>query len=323
VTRVRGVFAALAIVLSASGVHAQVVKPTAPEPGATPDPKKADPKKPDPKKTDPKKPDAKKPDPTDLGLDDDDDKGDDDKDASGDDEPKTATKSTTSPEATGDETPLPPPPAPRAEEQPGLFLEQPRPPSKVRHVEVGPDFGLWSRPAENDSASYSAGFGWGAHARIEILPVLGFSAYANDAKHSVTMADPAIDQPAIDILQIGARIEPTWRVMPTLRLWLGLGIAWARAEAPAPTMDGFQDSSLTDRTGVFLEYSCALGGTYDVIPNWLALSLSVSGGLMANQSGDMFDETQAITNTGGMSRLPGLPEMESSFSALLGVGMIL
>jgi hypothetical protein len=297
VTRVRGVFAALAIVLSASGVHAQVVRPTAPEPGAAPDPKKAD----------------------DLELDDD-DESDDDK---SDDEPKTATQSTTSPEVTGDEKPLPPPGAPRAEEQPGLFLEQPRPHRHVRHVEVGPDFGLWSRPAKNDSASYSAGFGWGAHARIEILPVLGFSAYANAAKHAVTMADSAIDQPAIDVLQIGARLEPTWRVIPTLRLWLGLGVAWGRAAAPAPTMDGVQDSSLTDRSGVFLEYSAALGGTYDVIPNWLALSLSVSGGVMANQSGDLFNGTQAIKDDGFMSRLPGLPEMESSFSALLGVGMIL
>lgn len=312
-TRVRGVFAALTIVLSASGVHAQVVKPTAPEPGTTPDAKKLDPKKPDPKK-----PGAKPSEGADK--DDDSDKDDEDDDS---DKPETTAKSATAPEVTADEKPLPPPPAPRADEQSGTYLEQPKPYRNVRHVEVGPDLGIWSRPAKNDSASYSAGFGWGAHARIEILPVLGFSAYANDAKHSVKMADPAIDQPALDVLQIGARVEPTWRVLPTLRLWLGLGIAWGSVGAPAPTMDGVQDASLTDRSGVFLEYSAALGGTYDVIPNWLALSLSLSGGIMANQSGDLFDDTQAITNNGLMSRLPGLPEMESSFSALLGVGMIL
>jgi hypothetical protein len=293
VTRVRGVFAALFVVLLASGARAQVVN--APPP-----------------------PNAGK-----AGEEPSEDESDEADEKS--DEPGTATKSGKAPEVEADtEKPLPPPPPPRASDQfPPPYDKKPDPIRNVRHVEIGPDFGVWSRSAKDDSASYGAGFAYGAHARVEILPVLGFSIYANNAHHEVTVADQSVDQPALQVFQMGARLEPTWPVLPTLRLWLGLGVAWGRASADAPTVNDIQDSSMADRAGVFLEYSAALGGTYDVIPNWLALSLSVSGGVMTNQSGDLFDDTQAITNNGQMSRLSGLPEMESGFSALLGVGMIL
>lgn len=293
-TRVRGVFAALFVVLLASGARAQVVNAPPPPPNAG----KA----------------AEEP------SEDDSDDADEESD-----EPATSTKSSNTPKDEAEsEKPLPPPPPPRATDQfPPPYDKKPDPIRNVRHVEIGPDFGVWSRSAKDDSASYGAAFAYGAHARVEILPVLGFSIYASNAHHEVTVEDSAVDQPALQVFQMGARLEPTWPVLPTLRLWLGLGVAWGRAAADAPTVDGIQDSSMADRSGVFLEYSAALGGTYDVIPNWLALSLSVSGGVMANQSGDLFDDTQAIDNTGQMSRLSGLPEMESGFSALLGVGMIL
>jgi hypothetical protein len=283
----------LGLIALESGAQAQVVKPEAPE----------------------KKPDEK---PAAKAEDADEDEGE------SEDEPKTKSKSSIPAEVKSEQESLPPPPPPRNDEQfPRPYLERPSPIRGVRHVELGPDFGLWSRPAKDERASYATALAWGAHARVEILPVLGFSAHFNAAKHEVTVADPDVDQPPLEVLQIGARLEPTWPVLPTLRLWLGVGVAWGRATAPSPTVVGLQDSSIPDRSGVFLEWSGALGGTYDVIPNWLALSLSFSGGAMANQSGDLFDEGQAVNQNAQMVPFPGMPEIESSFAALLGVGMIL
>jgi hypothetical protein len=303
-------------------VPAALAQPEQPKP-AKPDnaeAKKPEAKKPEAKKPEAKKPEAKKPEPD----------ASDESDAaaaSGDkeDEEKPSAKKSDAdlpPEHDEEVPPAPPPPPPRVDEQlPRPYLERPKPIAGVRHIEIGPDAGIWSRPAKGDAASYSAAFAWGAHARIEILPVLGFAAYFNAARHSVTVRDARIDQPPIEVMQIGARLEPTWPVLPTLRLWAGVGVAWGRVKAPSPSVTDVQD--VPDRTAVFLEYSGALGGTYDVLPHWLAISLSLSGGLVKNQSGDAFDESQVIDQTGFMSRLAGLPEFEGSYSALLGVGMIL
>ncbi len=308
-------------------VPAAVAQPAAPQGEQKPaKPDKPDAKKPDAKKSDAKKPDAKKPDAKkpDSDESDADAASGDQAEADEEDKPAAKTKSDSDlpPEHDEEAVPSPPPPPPREDEQlPRPYLERPKPIAGVRHIEIGPDAGIWSRPAKGDAAKYSPAFAWGAHARIEILPVLGFSAYFNAAHHSVTVSDASVDQPPIEVMQIGARLEPTWPVLPTLRLWAGIGAAWGRVTAPSPTVMGIQD--VPDRTGVFLEYSGALGATYDALPHWLAISLSLSGGLVANQSGDAFDEAQVIDQNGQMSRLAGLPELKGSYSALLGVGMIL
>ncbi len=175
---------------------------------------------------------------------------------------------------------------------------------------------------------YSPGFVYGAHARIEVFRFLGFRAYANQSHHSVDVPDgelvenTSVDQPALQVLQIGARVEPTVLLLPTLRLWAGLGVAWGRATAPEPSTSGaLQDPA--ERTGVFVEWSGALGATWDVIPAWMAITASVSGGAMSNQSGSMFEKRQAIDANGLFSEIGALPEFKSSFAALVGVGIIL
>jgi hypothetical protein len=133
---------------------------------------------------------------------------------------------------------------------------------------------------------------------------------------------PSVDQPALEVLQIGARLEPTYVLLPTLRLWAGLGVAWGRATANEPDTHGaLQDPD--ERAGVFVEWSGALGATWDVIPTWLALTAEVSGGALSNQSGSMFENRQEIDSGGKLSEIGALPEFKSSVSALIGVGMIL
>src|SRR4029078_10920365 len=108
----------------------------------------------------------------------------------------------------------------------------------------GPDVGIWSRPARGSGVKYSPGFVYGADARVEIFQFLGFRAYANQSRHAVDVGEgelvenTTVDQPALEVLQIGARLEPTYLLLPTLRLWAGLGVAWGRATAPEPDTHG-------------------------------------------------------------------------------------
>jgi hypothetical protein len=253
------------------------------------------------------------------------------------DEPKTTPKAAdepvVEPKPEPPAEPLPPPlPPPQPNEQEGgPYVAPPEAEGPERKLEVGPDFGITAREAEGDGVSYSPGFTWGAHLRVELVSFLGFRAYFNNSYHAVDVPDGAlavhslspdqVDQEALKVTVIGARLEPTWVVTPELRLWAGLGVAWGRVFAEEPSTE--PEVASHDRTGVLLEWTGSLGGSYDVIPNWFAVTLLLSGGFVSNQSGDVFDRTQAISQTGQITYLGGLPEFASTLSALVGLGIIL
>ena len=235
---------------------------------------------------------------------------------------------------TEESTPPPPPPAPpRADEQnPRPYLKLPEPEKPSRQVELGAHVGMEYLPARGSALSYGPGFAWGGHARIEIAPWMGFRISFTQSSQPVSVPDGAlglqsgtrIDQPDLSVLLLRARIEPTWVVSPRLRLWAGIGAGWGRVSAPALTTSGTQaDLNAAQRKGVMLEFSGGLGGSFDVIPNWLAASLMVSGGFLTNQTGEVFTSSQAFTADGHRTQLAGLPHFSSSLSALFGVSVLL
>jgi hypothetical protein len=197
-------------------------------------------------------------------------------------------------------------------------------------VEVGPDVGFWSRPAEGEGVKYSPGLAYGAHARAELWSFLGFRVSFSQSTHAVEvpagslgLPGSVLDQPDLEVFQIGGRLEPTLMPLPTLRLWAGVGVAWARATAPQPSSSGALQIRYADRSGVMLEYSGALGATWDAVPRWLALTLSGSAGIVTDQSGDLFLEHVVSDGTGGTTRLQGLPEFAGSYAVHLGAGIVL
>ncbi len=208
----------------------------------------------------------------------------------------------------------------------------PPPDKPSRQVELGPHFGVEYLPADGNAASYDAGFAWGAHARVLIAPWMGFRLSFTNSSQAVSVRDGGlgltagtrIDQPALSVLLLRARLEPTWVLGPRLRLWAGVGAGWGRISAPSLTTTGTQaDLHSPGRKGVMLEFSGALGASVDVIPDWLAASLMLSAGAVTNQSGEVFSPSQAFTADGHRIKIDGLPHFGSSLSALLGVGVLL
>jgi hypothetical protein len=171
------------------------------------------------------------------------------------------------------------------------------------------------------------------HARVEVLPWLGARAIVTRSNIPVTIAPGALlagtraDQPSLDVLELGGRVEPTWLVNPRTRLWFGLGAAWNRIRAEEPALSG-RPVQGARRSGVGVEYMAALGGTFDVIPKWLAVSASLSASALGAQSGNVFEPLQAIDESiarpnDPLVHIAGLPKFEAAYSALLGIGLLL
>lgn len=240
----------------------------------------------------------------------------------------SAASSDVPPEPDRDVRRLPPPGEPRADEQePRPYLKLVRPLSRERHIEIGPDVGIWSRPAEGDSIEYEPALAYGVHLRVPLASFLAITGYFSQASHSVTIPrgslglDFEIEQEPLQVTHLGSRLEPTLEPIPNLRLWLGLGIAWGHIRAEEPDSDG--EMAYADRSGVYLEYSGSLGATWDVIPSWLAVSLSGSAGVLTAQTGDLFDDHQVIQKDGTTTTMGAMPELAGSYSALLGLGIVL
>lgn len=246
---------------------------------------------------------------------------------------KTQSEPTETPkDATEQPKTLPPPGPPHATDQkPAPYLKKPPPERPVRKVDVGPDFGVWQRSSNGSDAHYGAGFAWGAHARINIASWFALRTSFVHEDVPVTVRTGALGLPGADIHQpdltvalLGLRLEPTWVIKPRLRAWFGAGLAWGRITAPPLTTSGaFGPLHTTERSGVLLEYSAALGFTVDVIRDWLAASLTGSAGVLTNQSGSIFDGQQDRDQQGHFVQAGGLPKFGASYSGLLSVSLLL
>lgn len=229
----------------------------------------------------------------------------------------------------GERAPAPPPP--RADSQePRPFLEAPRAGSRERRLDFGPDFGLALRPAEGDAASYAPGVAWGLHARIEGTPWLALRLSFANCRHGVTVTRGALrlpgstlEQSSLQATLLTARLEPTWVLTPEVRLFAGVGAGWARVVAERASSTGALRVETSERAGVGLEFSGALGAIIDVVPDWLAATLALSGATVTNQSGSLFSDSAGFDSRGKSLTVGGLPKFSASYSALLGLGVVL
>ena len=214
------------------------------------------------------------------------------------------------------EPPEPAPPKP-GDQEPGPVAEARPPMGPARAIWLGAHAGAWSLSSESTTTSYGSAVAWGGFVRVSLMPWLGFRAYFLQATHPVSSTPPAPD--SLDLTLVGASLEPTWQAAVNLRLWMGLGAAWAHVVAdPIAT----EQLRIGQRLGSIIELSTSVGAGYEVIPNWLELSLQLSGGVITNESGTMFETAQA-THRDRIDHVPPLAEYSVSFRGLVGLGLIL
>jgi len=204
----------------------------------------------------------------------------------------------------------------------------------ARHVELGATVGVWSRPAQgNGDVSYSAGPAWGGYARIDVRSWLGLRALVLGGTHPVSpstgalgpASDTRVRQDDLAVTVMSLHAEPSLTPLPRLRLWLGLGTGWGTIVAAAPEARG-EDIRSARRTGVLVEISASLGGSYEIIPDWLTASLTLSGGLPVEQSGDIFRSVQALRQDPAATTIEyyePLPEFAGTLSGVIAIGLLL
>ena len=312
--------------------------PAAPEPSAPDEdgdpapPDTTEEKKPEPEGAEKKKPSDEKPEEQPEGESDDADQAESD----GETTDEGGTESEPS-DAEPEPKPLPPP---RADEQePRPYPESSDDAYYSRKVLLGPEAGVVFRSSQDDRVSYAAGFAWGVHARVELLPWLGFRAGYLVSRHPADIEDDALgnpntrySSPTLSVHHIAGRIEPTWVATDELRLFASLGIGWSRITAetidlspaaPALGTAGGTELEVRKQTGVMLEYPLGLGASYDVVPRWVALSLALWAAPLSNQTGDAFESTQTVDQDGMLTSVQGLPKFAATFGGTLGLSIIL
>ena len=224
----------------------------------------------------------------------------------------------------------PPPPAPRADEQnPRPYVAPVEPKSKERHLTLSAVAGPWWHGINGTGATTRVGPVWGMSGRVDPFRWLGVRLTVLRGNQPVSVQYGAlgvpntqVQQPTFEIVHWSIRMEPTWHVNRELALWMGPGLAWARAVVPEPTVGSLNWRS-ADRACVYVEAQWALGAEYEVIRDWLVLGLDLSAGALGYQSGNAHDSMQAFTPDGHMTHLGGYPNFSRKVQALFGVGVIL
>ncbi len=226
---------------------------------------------------------------------------------------------------------------------------------RVRRVTLGVDLGMQALPARSGGADYAAGLAWAGSARVELAPWMGLRLIARQSSHAVTLTRPALvgadgrsapgdtelRQDALEAWALAARLEPTWVMTPRLRLWVGLGAAWLRVEAPAAegTLGGgcaprevagtttSCEIVTSARSGLGTELGATLGTSVDLVPHWLTLNLSTGLAAVVDQSGSLFGSRhgspQQAFADGSLYLVGDYPRFASSASLLVGLGLIL
>jgi hypothetical protein len=197
---------------------------------------------------------------------------------------------------------------------------------------VGFDFGMVARPESGAAlVHYLNGWTVGAHTRVDLLEWLGVRVATRFERQDVTFDDGALnlppgtvfDQPILKRINIGLSLEPQWRPVQRLLLFVGFGAAWGRTTAESMHTSGAAHVVLPSRSAVFVEFPLALGARFEIIQDVLVLNLKGSVSALVDQSGRMLKPFDTPNQDGMVIAVGPFPEQGTSFSLLTGVGILL
>ena len=220
------------------------------------------------------------------------------------------------------------------------LLEQP-PPAPIpwqRHLEMGADLAMVVRPGGLDAAGLSTPVrlrpapGWGIHLGWRVLRYLHFSGYFIGAAHTLSLPEGSFgvagaitSKDAVHTYVFGARAMPTYPFTDRLRMWLSAGAGWGKISYPRlqVTEGAHRPFPIHERDAFIVELPVGVGMTYEIIPRWLNLELSVTGAFLLSQQGDALEKSQAVDHAGKKRAVGAAPELDGSFVQTIGFSLIL
>ncbi len=222
-------------------------------------------------------------------------------------------------------------------------LREPEPPPWEPRLEVGGAFAFVLRPFANAVApdtgiSYKPAPGWGVVLRWRIYDWIAIHPYFIDSHHRLDIPagalatdasdsiapDATIQTNSVTTFSFGAKLAPTWEIIPRLRVWAAVGIGWGRFEFPTMTLtEGDNSYVVEDREGVFVEFPMGLGISYDVIDRWLAVGYEATAAPITGQTGNAHESFQAVDADGNTRDVGPLGAIEASIVQTLSLTVIL
>jgi hypothetical protein len=187
-------------------------------------------------------------------------------------------------------------------------------------------------PASNPTGgSYDAAFGQTFQVRAAVTSWMRIGVYHQRGYHKLNLPagalgsrDSTIDLDEVLAYSLGGRLEPTLVVTPRLRLWLVLGAGWGRMSVSRMHVStGSRSYTVQKRQGVMVEFPFGFGGSYQIIPGWLAITSDTIYAPNQDQSGSLFERTQYIDSFGTLRHTQPMPVPRSTFSQMFGLALIL
>lgn len=218
---------------------------------------------------------------------------------------------------------------PRDETPTREALEDPR-------LFVGLDGRIVSRETRSGApAEYGTSLQWTAHGTIVLARWLGFRTSGGMERVSVELRDGALGvpgsvttTPTLRGPRVVVELEPRWAVLPRLDLFATLGAAWQRFTLAPLSMSDPTPLSISQRSGVLVEYPLHLGVSYQVLPRLVSVSLTAGILVTGSQTGALFDSragaNQSVRqDTGELVRVSALPEFGNAFSTGISLDLLL
>jgi hypothetical protein len=201
-----------------------------------------------------------------------------------------------------------------------------------RWASAGGFIGWVHRANQSDSISYRPGIAWGGYLRPELTPWLGLRLFYREERIPVRVEKGAFDygddsytddfeQPDMEMLNLGARLEPTWAVHPRLRVRGVAGWSWLWFRVPFPKSEDFALEK-TFRSAVQMDFSFGAGLSFDIVENWIDISLDSSYSVPGGRTGTAYKAAQ-IVRDGVIRHIAPMPKLESSLDVLISLGVIL
>lgn len=201
-----------------------------------------------------------------------------------------------------------------------------------RWASAGGFIGRVHRTSQSDSISYRPGIAWGGYLRPELTPWLGLRLFYREERIPVQVDKGAFDygddtydddfeQQDMEMLNLGARLEPTWVVHPRLRLRGVAGWSWLWFRVPFPRSEDFE-LKRTFRSAVQMDFSFGAGLSFDIVENWIDISLDTSYSVPGGRTGTAYKNAQIIRD-GEIHHIAPMPKLESSLDVLISLGVIL
>jgi hypothetical protein len=196
------------------------------------------------------------------------------------------------------------------------------------NVELGPDVGVASQPAQSGhGVTYALGFAYGAHVQVPLLRLLRMSAYYSRASQTVDVARGALGGGApvtalgdLESYVIGTRIQPAFHFSDRLRVWANLGVAWGVMTSPVLRVSAPIPFDVGQHADAFVVFPFGVGGEFDFWSHWAGITADFAAGPVIGGF-DLDRPERVIDGSGRLLAVPTIPPFASIWTATFGISL--